>query len=451
MRYERWLSEQAATASPSSYLFFEPRLRFFPEADDILVAIPEVRLERSHSTVVLVHRSTRSRVNLDGLAPEVAERIWSHIDGKASVFGVQRRAQVTAAQMDRFLALTFGTIVLAPFTIERLSNRLPAASIVRFPGSPYEIDRAYWANQIDVRAAIDREFSSEMSTTAFVDWLAQLHVLSLMGESRRSYYRPSSPIVAKAGARAGALYDVATRTQQDAGMTLLLDGPRVSAPHVGGSRYHELLSHSLNDPGALQPARELKDVGVLPWGRVVHGMARTDPEPLPWFVPPRPLKWAHFERLSEAWRTCATQSTVSTAARELGTFHWLFVRLHPFACANQSVGMNLVNSVLARLDHCPIPHLVLDQLALRYEQSAYEGLFERAIHAWSEPANGSAEGTGQRAMRLLGRRQAMDRLLSQLTESRTIAECEDLVASDGEGRSALLLTPVDGSFVRALP
>jgi hypothetical protein len=443
LRYERWLSEQGATTSPASYLFFEPRLRFYPEADDVLVAVPQIELVRGRSSVSLVHAPTGTRVVLDGLEESAAERIWNHVDGTSTVFGIQRRAQVGAAPMDRFLALTFGTAVLAPFAIERLSTQLSAAGLVRFPGSPYEIDRAYWTNQIDVRAAIVREFSKDRPVPTFVEWLARLHVLSLMGESRRSFYRPSSPIVAKAGARAGALYDVTTRTQEDAGTTLLLDGPRVSAPYVGGRRYHELLSATVNDPGALEPTRALAESGGLPWGSVVLGMARLDPEPLPWFLPPRPLRWSHFERLRDAWQACITATTLSRVVTALGAFHWLFVRLHPFACANQSLAMNLINCVIERHDRFPIPHLILDQLALRFDQRAYERLFARAIQAWSEPTNRATEGAAKRANRLHERRQSMDRLLSKLTELRALDECQELITSDREASSALLLLPDD--------
>jgi hypothetical protein len=435
LQYEHWLREVEAKSSPSAYLFFEPRLRFFPEADDILVLVPEVKLERSRDTAVLVHTPTRTRVPLEGLEADAALRISSHVDGEHSVFGVQRRAKVSVAQLDRFLALTFGTLVLAPRTLERFDGRLSASGLVRFPGSPYELDRSYWANQIDVRTAVEREFSEPQSTAEFVKGLTRLHALALMGQSGRSFYRPSSPIVAKAGARAGALYDVETRMQEDADTTLLLDGPRVSAPHVGGRRYHELLCRELDDEGALEATRELAEPGGMPWGRVVLGMARADVSPLPWFVPPRPLREAHFERLNETWQSCLAGSALSEVAPILGSFHWLFVRLHPFVCANQSLGMNLVNFVIEQHGACPIPHLVLDQMALRFSEAAYTALFVRAVGAWSEPA----PALPRRAFRLIEQRKAMDRLLVQLTESRSLEECEQRVKADPEGGMASLL------------
>jgi hypothetical protein len=45
--------------------------------------------------------------------------------------------------------------------------------------------------------------------------------------------------------------------------------------------------------------------------------------------------------------------------------------------------MNLVNALLHKLHGIGIPHLVLDQLALRFDEAAYARLFARAVNGWT--------------------------------------------------------------------
>jgi hypothetical protein len=73
----------------------------------------------------------------------------------------------------------------------------------------------------------------------------------------------------------------------------------------------------------------------------------------------------------------------AAALSALATFHQRFVRLHPFRAGNQSLAMNVVNAVLRELQGAGIPHLVLDQLALRFDEGAYARLFARAVNAWT--------------------------------------------------------------------
>jgi hypothetical protein len=290
---------------------------------------------------------------------------------------------------------------------------------------------------IDVRAQIESTFLRKHDVTSFIQGLEALHVLALIGRSGRSFYRPSSPIVGKSGARAGTLYDVPTRTVRDLELTLFIDGPRVSSPFVGGRRYHEMLYRSLDDPGALDREREIRDEHALAWGQVAFGLARTDDDASHWFIPPRPLCHAHLEGLCSAFNAALAESRLGTASptTHLAAFHWAFIRLHPFACANQSIAMNLVNALLKLRGRLPVPHLILDQLALRLTRAAHALAFERAVNGWTM----SPPASVPRAIHLMQQRAVMDRLLSQLDQAPSLVEAEKIAQNDPSGARLLLL------------
>jgi hypothetical protein len=255
---------------------------------------------------------------------------------------------------------------------------------VRFPGAPYELDRNYWSNMVDVRRATPELHARLAEPVAALGELVKLHGLALMGTGGRSYYRPASPIAAK-GVHPGRLWHAETRLAEDGGVVRFLSGPRVNASLLGGEHYAALLAECSGDPEALAVRRDHNDARGLAWGRIVTAQAERDPAPAPWFCPPRPLRRAHFASLFQ----CLERATAAASRRELvsavqalADFHQKFVRLHPFRAANQSLAMNLVNGVLAPLVGAGIPHLILDQLALRFSEAAYRRLFALAVRGY---------------------------------------------------------------------
>jgi hypothetical protein len=364
--YRRWLTAQPSGAD--HYLLAEPRVRFEPRGTDVLVRVPgspvpsypDAELERD----VLVLEM------LD------ATRTWDE---------ACRLASVTPSDAEPLLRAGFGTVLLAPLAVAELEARLPCAEIVRFPGSPYEVVRNYWANMAAVREQLDVLFRRTRSPEPFMAELERLHRLLLVGPDGTSFYRPASPISSK-GVDPGVLWDTASRLEEEAGGPRLVEGPRVSAAEVGGKTYWALLAESVRDLDALSPVRTLVTADGRGWGQVLTARAGADLEQKPWFIPPRPLHVALFAGLCESFveaRDAVRRGERKRALAALARFHQRFVRLHPFRAGNQSLVMNIVNALLRELAGAGIPHLILDQLALRFDEAAYVRLFARAVDAWT--------------------------------------------------------------------
>ena len=97
--------------------------------------------------------------------------------------------------------------------------------------------------------------------------------------------------------------------------------------------------------------------------------------------------------------------------------------------------MNIVSSVLGRVLGAGIPHLLLDQLALRFEPRAYEILFERAARVWSWPSQATSKS--ERLRQLLRMRADLDAFVSQLGSAASVLEARASL-DDSSARLALL-------------
>jgi hypothetical protein len=268
-----------------------------------------------------------------------------------------------------------------------------------------------------------------------LDWLRRLHVIALLGDDLATFYRPASRIT-QGGVRPGALYTTASRVEGTGATRLILAGPRVGVGFAGGERYHHLLARSAGDEGATQPARAL-DVSGVPWGGVLWGRAPDDSADAAWYCPPRPLTDAHFDLLFAAYRAAldaVERGLVPETLSSLARFHYRFVRLHPFRCCNQSLAMNLVNEALTRALGAGIPHLLLDQLALRFSEAAYERLFALAATGYAVKGQPAERWRIQRDKK--ARAYALIERLKQATDT----EAEAIAFGDSEAaRAALIL------------
>jgi len=377
--YERWLTEQASDRD--DYLFASAKARFRAEGQDVLVAPPDLAVNSRKNALELSSASLGGGVAMIGVSRPALERVVALIDGQRTLSELRAAAGPDLPALERLVAQTLGSLLFAPATLAALEAELSGTEIVRFPGVPYEIVRAYWGNMIATREHA-RVTLGELASEP-LGWLQRLHVVSLMGPDLSSFYRPASRVT-EGGVRPGAVYDTPVQVQRGE-RALLLGGPREGVGFVGGEAYHRLLAERAGDPESLLPARAIESDG-LPWGEVVTGRAAGDAQDGSWFLPPRPLVPAHFEALFEAYRGALAAydaGEYERGTRDLARFHYRFVRLHPFRCANQSLSMNLVNLALESSRGAGMPHLLLDQLALRFTLPAYERVFALAVEQYA--------------------------------------------------------------------
>ncbi|MBN1610072.1 MAG: Fic family protein [Polyangiaceae bacterium] len=378
--YQRFVESAARTSPTRNDMFADDAPRFEPRADDVLVA-SDFAVAATASGVRLRSTEGGADIEIDGMTPADVARIQSLIDGTRTAAEVGWQV----AGLERFLRKTFGLVVFAPAAVEGLERALSGTEITRFPTSPYGIARPYWQNMVDVRQCIEHELERALTDDErAVAFLGQLHVIATMGASLDSFYKPSSP-VSDAGVAPGTLWNVRARTIKTAAGTLFVSGPRAKVSALAGDLYHRLVYAQVGDSEASDPERTFADDDGLDWGRVLVARAAHDERFADWYCLPRPLEVRHFERLFAELRealTAAERGDRPAAVERAGRFHWRYVHLHPFRCANQCLAMNLVNWVLARALRSGIPHLVLDQFALRLRMAPYARLFARAVASY---------------------------------------------------------------------
>jgi hypothetical protein len=430
--YERWLGREPP--SHEDYLFSETRARFEARDEDLLRAPDDLQVTAAKNGVELRSERLGGKVLVPGVSRASAQRVLALIDGHTSLIELRSLAGSERPALERLVQNSLGLALFVPEAVSALEARLSGVELMRFVGTPYEIVRNYWENMIDVRELVERTSETPSDMPGFTRWLRRLHVVLLMGKGLERFYRPASRITAQ-GVRPGALYPTATVTRESANGTLFLSGPRVGVALVGGEHYHALLC--ADDPEALANERTLLDEDGIPWGRVVTGRALDDSREAPWFCPPRPILPEHFAKLFAAYaaaRQAADSGALQELSEQLARFHHRFVRLHPFRCANQSLSMNLVNSLLSRAYAAGMPHLLLDQLALRLSEPAYVRLFARAV--------GTHVLRGEPAQRWAALRQQKSRayaLIERLKAATDQADAERLVQNDPDGARAALL------------
>ncbi len=406
LAYQRFVEQ--SPVDPGAYSFHEARPRFEARPQDHLVALPGLTSQRRKTEVGWFHADTNSFWPLRSLSLAQAEALRLCLDGSRCLPAVEAELALTSEQLDHVLARTFGRVVLAPNAVNELEQRLSSAELVRLPASPYTLVRSYWDNCCDADELAAAQFDALLSPQEFELTLRRLHSVLLLGASGRSFYRPASPI-ARRHIAPGRWYQLETRIEPGSPTSWLLEGPRVSAPRVGGDEYFSAIVNSVDDPEALASERAAVTLEGLNWGRLVRARARGDHSAGDWFVPPRPITSEHLVSLRQCLRAAAAAPAHEVAA-ELARWHYRFIRLHPFSCGNQSLAMLLANHVLRQASGRGIPHLMLDQFALRLLEPAYQRLFQRAVHAWQLPALAGGELASER-IRL---RAASDGLIAHL-------------------------------------
>ncbi len=193
----------------------------------------------------------------------------------------------------------------------------------------------------------------------------------------------------------------------------------------------------VGDPEGLSETRTLDEDG-LHWGRLITARSEREDEPGPWFCPPRPIEPAHFDHLAQDLRAAGAHAAQGQAEELVGavaSFHYSFVRLHAFHCANQCLTMSLVNRLLTQTHGAGIPHLVLDHLALRLSRPAFVRVFRRAVDAYLVVDDSPA----RRLNILQQRKQRAFDLIERVGDCATDEDVAALCADDPEAAGWALL------------
>lgn len=415
-------------------------VRFELRDDDVLVSAGDVSVTPADCGVTLVSERARARLLACGVGSTDVRAVLEAIDGTRTAAEVRRASGVSPAAFRTLVERAFGVVLFAPHAVAGLEARVSSAELVRFPGSPYEVVRAYWENMADVADRVADAGQATASPASFLRLLREMHVLALLGSSRRSFYRPASPIVAKSPLLPGELLLAPAVTEATASGVRFVSGPRVNAAPIGGAGYHELLVSSLDAARRRGAPRDVARGGALSWGHVVTARADADAAPAPWFCPPRPLEVGHFEELARSLARALDavgRADAVLALSELAILHWQLIRLHPFGFANQCLAMSLVNGSLRRLHGAGIPHLVLDHLALTLPVDEYTEVFARAVEAWL--VRGAAV---QRTLELVSRKRRAFGLLEALRGTTSRDEAARVVAGrSGDAPLVMLARP----------
>jgi hypothetical protein len=439
--YRSFVAATAAASDDDGYLFDAARCRFKPEASDELMAAPGAQVVRTADGVA-IQLPGGARLALSGFDFAKLRAVFALFPCRYSRLTVE-----LGSQTESFIAQAFSRVLFAPTAVAELETQLPAVEIVRFPGSPYEIVRPYWRNSCAVRRRLVEQGVPD-SVQGLRALLLELHALLLLGEGdadrRTSFYLPAS-LLGRKRPEPGTFYEMPSSVERRGSETIITSGARVSAPLLGGANYWQLLAESVDDAGALADERQLQTGGVE-LGQVVRGRATDEAAALarPWFLPPRPLQMTHFEALLrdlQAADAAEKLRDVPAALAALGAFQYRFVRIHPLPSGNQSLSMSFVNAALRRLLGSGIPHLLLDQLALRFELSAYQRLFARAARVWSAwPHSAPGVTSSERLRHLIRMRSELNDFVAALGNSLTLIEARALVAERPGGAEVALLS-----------
>jgi hypothetical protein len=432
--YQRFIEAQARAVRAKNDMFADDRLLFEPRPEDVLVALDDIVLGATGRGVRLSSARVGAKIEIEGMTRPEATRILGAIDGT-------RTAAEIAWQgpgIERFLRSTFGLVVFAPQAVAALECELSGCETTRFPSSPYGIARSYWANMIDVRRTIKERIHGVLGDPSRgVDWLRELHVIATMGASLDSFYKPSSP-VSDAGVMPGGLWNVPARMVTTQSGTLFLSGPRAKMNAFAGERYHQLIYNQVGDPAASDRERRFVDDEGHEWGKVLVARAPHDEGFAQWYCLPRPFEAAHFDHLFgdlEQALVGADHGDIAVAIEGMARFHWRYVHLHPFRCANQCIAMNIVNYVLAQVLPSGMPHLVLDSLALRLRIEPYVQLFDRAVKQYTM----SETDPAARYARLREQRQLAFSAMRRVGEAAGEAAALEVLKAHPDEASAALL------------
>jgi hypothetical protein len=433
--YQTWLAESSAAVN-DDYLFYQSKVRFEPhDADRLAVPNTLVVLSLGKDAGVQISEHLPA-IRIPSIPRKLVDQVIAALREQPHYVELPLISGVTISQIEQVLRVGFGRFIFAPGALQDLETQACAAEIVRFPSSPYEIVRNYWQNLGVLCTEVKRAGNTSLDASAFTTWLRGMHAMLLLGGDLCTFYCPASPI-ARRRAAPGTLYHHSTETVSTNLGTFIVKGLRIKVSQVGGERYHAIVHQSLEARTPELNWHQIADKGI-PWGSIISARSRSEITACDWFLPPRPMLDTHWDELQSAWAKAVDATTGAdevTCVQQLARFHWCFVHLHPFACANQSLAFGLVNSLLNQVKSCGIPHLVLDHMALRLDCESYIRLFARAVAVWTT----TKSDTQVRHKDRMQKRQALDAFVTRLDNAKDDASARAIVEEDSQGAQLALL------------
>ncbi|WP_333873803.1 hypothetical protein [Methylobacter sp.] len=400
------------TLAEGLFEIHEPRFELC--LDDIPELAAKVRT-RAIGRYTLVE-SEYGEIVLEQQAKEV-ERILEHIDGALTFSELLESGHLAKPmESDKILDTVncmLGTAIVLPAAVKSLESAIPGVSIGRFPLSPYHIVRVYWENMKNVRAELESS-CFKGSTQELLERLRRLHLLTLMGSGLTSFYKPQSQVS-----------DVSVWPGH-----FRTENVHIPLPNEFLA-YLKMVAFSLAIPLTDQFAVCWKE-GGQDWGA---GKILADKIV---YRPPAAPFTGQIEQLCSmlaALPSSVSDENSAEAISALGAFHQRFAQLHPFACANQSVAMNIVNFFLGKWFNTCIPHLYLDMVALFVSRDNYSRYFARAVKFYSLKSN-EAQGSYPE---LKLRSKKMNQFIPRLISSVQAGEVEDTLKTEPEAACDLLL------------
>ncbi|MGZ4969534.1 MAG: hypothetical protein ACXV8O_09695 [Methylobacter sp.] len=420
-RYLEWHkhSEQRAkrarrTASEGIFEIHEPRFELCLE--DVAEKVPDL-----HTRAVGKHtliESEHGEIVLDVPIKDI-NRILDHVDGSLTFNEILDQAHLQKWTMpDNEVLQTvnamLGVAIVIPSAIDELESAIPGLSIGRFPLSPYDVVRGYWKNMGDLRIELE-SFYLKGNANEWTCQLRRLHLIALMGADLTSFYKPNSQVS-----------DVTVwpgHFRFDERIHVLLP-----AEFTG---YLKMVAFSLDIT--------LKDQFVIRWedGGQKWGVAELSGNKASYCPSATPIA-GQLEQLCSmlaALPCSVTDANAVDAISALAAFHQRFAQLHPFACANQSVAMNIVNHFLNKWFNTCMPHLYLDMVAFFISADSYARYFARAVKFYSVKIN-EAQSIYPEFKR---RSQRMNQFIPRLMPAAQKGELAEVLGQEPEAARDLLL------------
>ncbi|HEX5098998.1 MAG TPA: hypothetical protein VFV94_05835, partial [Polyangiaceae bacterium] len=147
--YERWLAERPPP--DGGYLFAEAHVRFEARDEDRMACLPGLTCEPSAGGAVLRLRERNLSLEIPGGSARELSEFLALCDGEHTLSAAAFAARLDAGARASLLRAAFGVVLFTPAAVAELEAEVPSSELVRFPGSPYELDRNYWSNMVDVR------------------------------------------------------------------------------------------------------------------------------------------------------------------------------------------------------------------------------------------------------------------------------------------------------------